>query len=132
MPLTFLYDVFDHESAETTAKYAQERRYHRTLDDLSDFGPRPYCRYCQKEVDRWAWTKYDGFWGFTVYCHGDIIGGLTPTRALTGFLRLEVFCDDEPHHAHTWWVNKDGSPVQHAPAELINATDTGGFFNSPF
>lgn len=88
-----------------------------------DPGPRPWCATCHHPVDNWIWDRYEGgFWGFTVWCHDECMGGLVPSPA-PGMARLEVFRTREPMMSigPWWWCDINGGTVQESRRYISDA-----------
>jgi hypothetical protein len=100
--------------------------------DLSNM--RPWCRVCGAPVAEFGYTRYaDGFYGFHVRCHGQMMGGLIPYLAPQYGLVLEVFCDGDPkvREGRWFWVGCDGAVVQYSQRYNVETAVTAAF-SGPF
>jgi len=112
------------------ASVQEQKQKQLTLVDW-DPGPRPWCRVCQRPATAWGYDRYaDGFQGFWVRCHGDIMGGLI-THQINEYNVLEVFCYNEPHvpNGFWWFIGRSGLRLQEDTA-YIRETTVPGFFQS--
>jgi len=114
---------------------ARQRQYNEAVvDPLEISNMRPWCRICGYRVGRYVYDRYDGgFYGFTVWCHGETMGGLIPYMAPHYALVLEVFCDGDPkaREGRWFWIGSDGTAVQY-PRKYVAETAVPAAFTGKF
>lgn len=112
----------------------EEQPHTLLLRELPVHLPVPWCRVCRRGVRSVEWTRYpDGWWGFSVKCHGAAMDGIVATPTPGNVCHLEVFAYEEPHmkEGPWWWVDANGGRLQDSKKYNV-MTVRPGFFSTRF